>query len=121
MNSRSEIASSLRFDLLFPHKGDPLCVLLKLIYIVEASIQVVHDFTSFSPSSSSIINELKCNKQKYQRKQKLIKDFNYIIQNIRPLPTPEEILKLTGDVDNLLIEYFDHFMEQNELERSNNN
>ncbi|MGP4064634.1 TniQ family protein [Oceanobacillus sp. M65] len=110
---KSDIASSLRLALMesdSKHK-DHFYDLLRFIFILGVPIQTIYDCNSLSTSSLPIMNDLKDCKKKYLRKEKLFRDFDYIIYKFNPLPSPEEILRLTGDADNLLVEYIDNFIE----------
>ncbi|WP_229740723.1 TniQ family protein [Ornithinibacillus halotolerans] len=116
---KTEIALKLRKDFIIygcdDKYTDQFYNLLGLIYIIGAPVQIIYDFSSFNVSALPILNDLKDCKIKYLRNKKLFRDFDYIIHNFYPLPSPEEILRITGDTDNLLIEYIEDYLEERNI------
>lgn len=99
---------------------DPFYKLLAFIYTLGAPIRILYDYSSIDLSSLEISKNLEVCKNKYLRNEKLKKDFSYLIDNYYPFPNRDEIIQLTGDKDELLIEHINKFIEGNDLIRKDN-
>lgn len=124
-NSKFEIVGSLIYNLsaLTTCRGhgnlDYFNILLKLIFFIGAPIQILYDYSSFNVSSLPIYSKLQKSIEKTIRLKQLKFEFENKTRSFSPNLLIEELNKIKGEGDELLVTFLETFLEDWEDSKHN--